>query len=165
VFVTAFYSASHVTRNLPTSIQRLCSALRPTHFPPVHSLLLRHAVVARSTLSGTLFISVIFYTDYDLQSLRMEWDIKHWRSTYCLIIGTGYNGFKCIFKERSLPAAFQCKRTDYRSRSQCGLIIRPNRNGTGEYKPKLMGEYWRKRERESLPLTMKYTNISLTAAS
>jgi hypothetical protein len=47
------YRMSHVTRNPPTSMWRLCSALWLTHFPVVRSLLRRHAVVAGSMLSGT----------------------------------------------------------------------------------------------------------------
>jgi hypothetical protein len=47
------YRESHVFRNPPTCMRRLWSALWLTHFPVVRSLLLRHAFVAGSTLSGT----------------------------------------------------------------------------------------------------------------
>jgi hypothetical protein len=47
------YRVSHVTRNPLTGMRWLCSPLWLTHFPPVRSLFLRHAVVGGSTLSGT----------------------------------------------------------------------------------------------------------------
>jgi hypothetical protein len=48
------YRTSHVPRNSPSSMRQLRSALWLTHLPVVRSLLLRHAVEAGSTFSGTL---------------------------------------------------------------------------------------------------------------
>lgn len=47
-------SVSHISRNPPTGLRRLCSALRLTRFPSDLSLLLlRHAVMAGFALSWT----------------------------------------------------------------------------------------------------------------
>jgi hypothetical protein len=54
-----WYRVFHVTRNPPTSMRRLCSALWLTHFPVVRWLLLRHAVATGSTLGGTLCINIL----------------------------------------------------------------------------------------------------------
>jgi hypothetical protein len=66
---------SHLTRNPPTSLRRLRSALWLTHFPAVRSLFLRHALVAGSTVRRILCICETGVSTEQLQN--SSWDMNN----------------------------------------------------------------------------------------